>query len=138
VHSALIKTGLGNDYVNWLDVWKQNLQQGMTTWAEISDINKTRSDCHAWGAHPNIEFFRTVLGVDSDAPGFKRIKIEPHLGSLKNLSGEVPHPQGKVAVSYQYDQHWKIRIDLPKTTTGYFVWKGKQINLKEGRNELSL
>ncbi len=34
------------------------------------------------GSHPNIEFFRTVLGIDSDASGFSKIKVEPHLGSL--------------------------------------------------------
>jgi hypothetical protein len=60
--------------MNWLDIWKDNLANGLTTWAEISDINNTRSDCHAWGSHPNIEFFRTVLGIDTDAPGFKAIK----------------------------------------------------------------
>ena len=42
-------------------VWEENIKQGMTTWAEISDINATRSDCHAWGAHPNIELYRRVL-----------------------------------------------------------------------------
>ncbi len=80
LHQALVKAGLGNDYLNWLDLWRENIKMGMTTWAEISDINNARSDCHAWGASPNIEFFRTVLGIDSDAPGFAKVKIEPKLG----------------------------------------------------------
>jgi alpha-L-rhamnosidase len=78
--------------MNWLDVWRNNIKMGLTTWAEISDLEHNRSDCHAWGASPNIEFFRTVLGIDSYAPGFSKVKIEPHLGKMENASGEIPHP----------------------------------------------
>ncbi len=139
LHQALTKAGLGNDYLNWLGIWHENLKQGMTTWAEISDINSARSDCHAWGAHPNIEFYRIVLGIDSDAPGFSKIKIEPHLGSLKNASGEIPHPNGKIAVDYKYENNkWNIKIDLPKNTSGIFTWKNKPYPLKSGVNNFNL
>jgi alpha-L-rhamnosidase len=81
-------------------------------------------------------FYRTVLGIDSYAPGFSKIKIEPHLGSLKNVSGEIPHPDGKVAASYVLKNNkWNIHISLPKNTTGVFVWKGKSYLLKAGENE---
>ncbi len=131
--------GLSNDYLTWLDVWHENLKQGMTTWAEISDINNTRSDCHAWGAHPNIEFFRIVLGIDSDAPGFGKIKIEPHPGALKNASGEIPHTNGKIAVDYRYQNNsWDFKIDLPKNTPGIFIWKNKKYELKAGKNNFNL
>jgi hypothetical protein len=138
VHLSLIKAGLGNDYLNWLDVWKGNIQQGMTTWAEISDINRTRSDCHAWGSHPNIELFRTVLGIDAAAPGFSRVKIEPHLGTLEKISGEIPHPNGVIAVSYDRKDKWMVSINLPANTPGVLVWKGKTFPLKPGKNELKL
>lgn len=139
VHQALTKAGFGNDYLNWLSIWRENLKQGMTTWAEISDINNTRSDCHAWGAHPNIEFYRIVLGIDSDAPGFNKIKIEPHLGALRNISGEIPHSNGKIAVKYHYlNDHWNITIDLPGKTSGRFLWNNKQYSLKAGPNNFNL
>jgi hypothetical protein len=138
VHQALIKAGLGNDYLNWLDVWKENINQGMTTWAEMSDINNTRSDCHAWGAHPNIELFRTVLGIDAASPGFREIKIEPHLGSIEKISGSIPHPNGMIAVSYEHKNNWVIEIELPANTPGVLIWKGKKYSLKPGRNELRL
>ncbi len=140
VHQALIKAGLGNDYLNWLDVWHQNLKMGMTTWAEISDINNTRSDCHAWGAHPNIEFLRTVLGMDTDAPGFGKVKIEPHLGTLKSANGEMPHPNGMIKVQYRFENNkWVATIELPKNTPGYLLWKGKRYELKTGqKNVLTL
>jgi hypothetical protein len=136
IHQALIKAGYGNDYLNWLDIWKENLKMGLTTWAEISDINRTRSDCHAWGSHPNIELYRTVLGVNSDAPGFSKVKIEPHLGSLKNVSGEVPHPNGMITVAYQHKNNkWNVTISLPPNTPGYLLWKGKRYDLKGGEKK---
>jgi alpha-L-rhamnosidase len=137
VNQALIKAGLGNDYQQWLDVWKENLKYGMTTFAEFSNLQNTRSDCHGWGASPNIEFFRTILGIDSYSPGFHRVKIEPHLGSLKWANGEVPHPNGKITVSYKLKQSkWMIDINLPEKTLGFFIWKGKKYKLNIGANHL--
>jgi hypothetical protein len=135
LHSALVKAGLGNDYLKWLDLWRENIKMGMTTWAEISDINNARSDCHAWGASPNIEFFRTVLGIDSDAPGFTKVKIEPHLGSLINIQGEIPHPQGIIKAGYHLeDGQWNIQIDLPTHIMGNLIWLGKTYPLIGGAN----
>lgn len=135
LHEALVKSGLGDDYLNWLGPWRANIKMGLTTWAEEPDLNKTRSDCHAWGSSPNIEFFRTVLGIESDAPGFTQIKIEPHLGKLTKVSGEMPHPNGKVAVSYALKHNkWSISISLPQNTSGIFIWKGVNHALKAGEN----
>jgi alpha-L-rhamnosidase len=139
LHQALVKGGLGNHYLNWLDVWRNNIKMGLTTWAEISDLEHNRSDCHAWGASPNIEFFRTVLGIDSYAPGFSKIKIEPHLGKLESASGQIPHPNGTVSVSYtKSGNKWMISIALPAKTSGVFVWKGKRYLLKGEKNKLSI
>jgi hypothetical protein len=135
LHQALVKAGLGNDYMNWLNIWQQNIKAGLTTWAEISEIDLSRSDCHAWGSSPNIEFFRTVLGIDSDGEGFSKVKIEPHLGTLTNASGSIPHPNGTIAVRYGLrSQIWKAEITLPPKTTGTFVWKSKKYVLKVGKN----
>ncbi|KAA9039398.1 Bacterial alpha-L-rhamnosidase [Ginsengibacter hankyongi] len=138
VNQALRKTGFGDLYLNRLQIWKDNLAMGLTTWAEISDINAARSDCHAWGASPNIEFFRTVLGIDTDAPGFTKIKIEPHLGELKKVSGFMPHPNGEIKVSYNLNQRGKLEavVSIPKGTNGVFVWKGKEHVLKSGETRL--
>jgi hypothetical protein len=139
VFQALTKAGLGNDYLNWLNIWKKNLAMGMTTWAEISDINNTRSDCHAWGASPNIELYRIVLGIDSDVPGFKKVKIAPHLGTLTRASGTIPHPNGDLSVKYEKSgDDWKISISLPSNTPGYLLWKQKKYDLKPGENSLTI
>jgi hypothetical protein len=139
LHQALVEAGLGDDYMSWLDIYRENIAMGLTTWAEYSDVNTSRSDCHAWGSSPNIEFFRMVLGIDSDSPGFKKVKITPHLGKITKVSGEIPHPNGKVAVDYALTNgKWKININLPQNTTGEFVWKGKTYELKNGANSLVL
>jgi len=139
LHSALIKAGLGNGYLNWLGLWRRNLEMGLTTWAEISDIDNARSDCHAWGSSPNIEFFRTVLGIDSDAPGFTKVKIQPHLADLKFISGEIPHPLGKISVAYKLENsNWNILINIPPGVSGRFIWKDKSISLKSGENRFSV
>ena len=137
LYQALTKAGFGDDYLNWLGIWKQNLAMGLTTWAEIDDINRARSDCHAWGSSPNIELYRIVLGINTDAPGFGKVKIEPHLGTLTNASGTIPHPNGNIKASYilQNDK-WNVAITLPQTITGRFIWKGKEYALKSGENKL--
>ena len=139
LHMALTKAGLGNDYLKWLDKWKENIGMGLTTWAEISEIDNARSDCHAWGSSPNIEFFRTVLGIDTDAPGFKKVKVEPHLGDLKNAKGKMPHPDGFISADYKFENgKWKIEIQLPGKISGRFIWNGKSYSLKPGTNSFTL
>jgi alpha-L-rhamnosidase len=140
LHLAARKVGLGNDYLKMLELWQQHLDYGLTTWGEMTDPKRTRSDCHAWSAHPNIEFFRIMLGIDSDAPNFEKIKVEPNLGDLKTASGSIPHPKGEISVKYLIDDKGKINaeINLPTATSGRFVWKGKQIALKSGMNKMVL
>jgi hypothetical protein len=135
LHLALTRAGYGNDYLQWLNKWRENITLGLTTWAEMSDVADSRSDCHAWGASPNIEFFRTILGLDSEAPGFTRVRVEPHLGSLKNAAGSIPHPNGTLSASYrQNNDKWDIRLELPPGTSGRLIWKQKEYPLKSGLN----
>ncbi len=136
LHQALVKAGMGNDYLKWLDKWRENIQMGLSTWAETSELNTSRSDCHAWGSSPNIEFFRTILGIESDGLNFSKVKIQPHLGEIKKISGSIPHPNGTLAVSYEWVQNkWNIQVDLPGKTTGSFLWKGQILVLKSGVNK---
>ncbi|MCF0072748.1 alpha-rhamnosidase [Dyadobacter sp. CY261] len=139
LHQALTKAGLGNDYMSWLGKWRENMDLGLTTWAETSDVSTSRSDCHAWGSSPNIEFFRTILGIDSDAAGFSKVLITPHLGSIEDISGQMPHPNGAVSVTYKVKQGaMQADITLPEKTSGKFVWKGKSFALKAGKNSFKL
>ncbi|HYF69553.1 MAG TPA: family 78 glycoside hydrolase catalytic domain [Ohtaekwangia sp.] len=134
LHQAVAKAGLGDMYLNLLDDWHDQLANGLTTWAEISNHNQARSDCHAWGASPSIEFFRIVLGIDSGGESFNVIQIKPHLDKLTEASGKIPHPRGEITVSYtSRNGKWKADIEIPGSTTGEFIWKGKSYPLTGGK-----
>jgi hypothetical protein len=135
LHAALAAAGEGDRYLDMLDEWRGQLSRGLTTWAE--SFEPSRSDCHAWGASPNIELFRTVLGIDSAAPGFRRVVIRPALGKLTQVSGAMPHPKGEIAVSYALrDGKLEAGITLPEGVEGEFVWKGERRPLKPGASKL--
>lgn len=138
-HQAMTKAGLGNNYLSWLGKWRENLKLGLTTWAETSDVASARSDCHAWGASPNVEFFRTVLGIESAAPQFREVVITPHLGDIKAIGGKMPTPNGMIEVNYQRKgDKLNATVALPEYTHGTFVWKSKHITLKEGKSNINL
>lgn len=135
LHMALAEAGLGDNYLDWLDIWRKNIDLGLTTWAEISQVETARSDSHAWGSSPNIEFFRIILGIKSDAPYFEKVRIEPNLGTIEEISGEMPHPAGKIFVDYNKTVNGLVaNINLPDGITGTFVWKGESYELKSGKN----
>src|SRR4029077_1857694 len=56
------------DYLAELGEWRQMIERGLTTFAENPE--PTRSDCHAWSAHPIVGFFQIVAGITSVAPGW--------------------------------------------------------------------
>jgi alpha-L-rhamnosidase len=140
VHQAATKAGLGNDYLKWLKKWDENIAMGLTTWAEMSNVAGSRSDCHAWGSSPNVELYRTVLGITSADPGFKTIFIEPHLGDITNIKGTMPHPEGQVSVSYVKDKKgkWIIDIEIPENTVGELSWNDKRYPLEVGKNSVDV
>ncbi len=114
---AMTEAGLGDRYLERLKPWKWMLDEGLTTWAEV-DSPAARSDCHAWGASPNIEFFRTVLGVDSAGPGFSQVRIRPNLGPLLAAHGVVPHPKGLIRIDVTREGGVvKHKVTLPPGVT---------------------
>jgi hypothetical protein len=134
MHQALAKVGEGNRYLDQLGDWREMLARGLTTFAERMDLpdNPSRSDCHAWSASPNVELLRTVLGVDSAAPGFARVSVRPHLGALKSVQGSVPHPKGLIDV--RVEASGPVRVTLPAGVTGTFEWRGAKRELHSGTN----
>jgi hypothetical protein len=135
---ALLKAGLGERYVEQLAPWRGMLDLGLTTVPETPD--PTRSDSHAWSAHPNYGLLATVLGVRPSEPGFKKVRIAPHLGPLRRAEGRVPHPLGVIVVRLTRTEDGRLRgeVTLPKGLEGVFEWGGKKIVLRSGRQELSL
>ena len=133
---ALEKGGQANQFTASLSPWIQMLDAGLSTFAETSD--PARSDCHAWSASPVYYFLSLVSGIKPDAPGFKSVRIEPNLGSLKNIDATMPHKLGSIHVKLQKDKenHLSGEITLPIHLDGVFVWNGEQRHLQGGINKI--
>ncbi len=137
-NAALREAGLGDRYIEMLGPWRAMLGQGLTTWAE-TDGPDTRSDCHAWGASPNFELLRTVAGIDSAAPGFRRVSIAPHLGTLKKVEAQMPHPNGEITVRLRrLGKKLAAEVSLPRNVDGEFSWAGEQKALHSGSNRIEV
>ena len=134
---AIDHAGMGNEYLNLLGPWHGMIANGMTTWAEQPE--PTRSDSHAWSAHPNYDFLTTVAGIRPAAPGFAAVKIEPHLGAIKHLSAGMPTPKGMVEAEYTAAPSTvRAIVTLPSGLSGELIWEGATFKLHQGKQELRL
>ncbi|AIE86280.1 alpha-L-rhamnosidase C-terminal domain-containing protein [Fimbriimonas ginsengisoli] len=80
-----------------MDLWFEHPAKGMKTTVEMPE--PTRSDCHAWGAHPLFHYYASFLGIRPTAPGFSEVEIRPQLGGLMSAEGTMPTPRGEIFVS---------------------------------------
>jgi hypothetical protein len=134
---ALDHAGMGDQYLNLLKPWRDMVALGLTTWAEQPE--PTRSDSHAWSAHPNFDFLTIVAGIRPKAPGFSKVSIEPHLGPLRNVVSTLPTPKGTVEVNYaSRSSGVSAEINLPSNVAGELVWKGKTFALHPGHQQILL
>jgi hypothetical protein len=134
---AMKTVGLGDQYVSMLQPWHDMLARGLTTFAERPD--PTRSDCHAWSASPLYEFLATVCGVEPASPGFRTVRIEPHLGYLTHVQGTVPHPAGDIKVAFtRMGKGIEGEVTLPPGLSGNFLWQGRGLPLHPGRQPIRL
>jgi hypothetical protein len=141
VHTAVNAVGEGDRYLGLLGEWESMLSRGLTTFAERYEKpgDPSRSDCHAWSSSPNFEIFRTVLGIDTAAPGFRKVGVRPFLGTLERVSGAIPHPMGEVAVALERTGGTlRVRVTLPRNVAGEFSWHGVQRNLGPGLNAFTV
>jgi alpha-L-rhamnosidase len=134
---ALEHAGMADDYLRLLKPWHDMVALGLTTWAESPE--PTRSDSHAWSAHPNYDLLTIVAGIRPQSPGFERVLIEPHLGGLKRVQAKLPTAEGLVEVQYaQATKSVAAEITLPPGVSGELVWKGRKTPLRPGKQNLNL
>jgi hypothetical protein len=138
VLEALRKAGLADRYIEQLAPWRKMLQLGLTSAPENPE--PTRSDTHAWAAHPNYGLLATVLGVRPSSPGFHTVVIAPALGPLRHAEGRVPHPFGDIEVSLTREGDGGLRADvtLPRGLTGELTWHGEHRHLRSGRQTVQI
>lgn len=106
---ALGKIGRTDAILKRFGLWFGLLDNGLRTVIEMPE--PTRSDCHAWGAHPLFHFFATLLGVRPTSPGMATVSIHPNLGGLEWAEGSLPTPHGPIHI--RVDQNG-VRKVLPR------------------------
>jgi alpha-L-rhamnosidase len=129
---------LADRLVERLALWHAMIALGLTSTPENPE--PTRSDSHAWAAHPSYEMLATVLGVRPASAGFRRVRIAPSLGPLQWAEGRVPHPAGDIDVRVARQGASGVRavVTLPPGLSGEFVWRNRRVALHAGRQALSL
>jgi hypothetical protein len=126
---ALADCGGYDRMPEFLGPWHESVEAGLDTFVEENSY--WRSLCHAWSAHPAIEFLTRVLGVTPTAPGFGAIAVEPRLCGLTRASGKVCTPRGPVTVAWRREggqffleieapRDTPVRVTLPDGTTREF------------------
>jgi alpha-L-rhamnosidase len=134
---AFEHAGLADRYHALLWNWRGLLALNFTTWPESR--GKTRSDTHAWSAHPTTDLLGIVAGIRPGAPGYARLRIEPHLGALRQLDATAATPRGAVSVRYRIRSgKLSVEIRAPAGLPGEFIWQGRSHALTGMRTVLSL
>jgi len=118
-----------------MGLWFDLKGQGFKTTLEHPE--PSRSDCHAWGAHPYYHYFATILGIRPAAPGFAKVSIQPQLWPLTWAKGKLPHPKGFIEVDFAIkDDKLSGAIELPKGITGTLMYNGRTTDLKPGKQTI--
>lgn len=135
---AMNKVGRADDYLDLLAPWREMINLGLTTFSETPE--PTRSDCHAWSAHPNYDLLATVCGITPKSPGFKSVSIAPNLGGLEFIECRMPHPKGDILLNLKRKSQSAIegRIFIPHHVEGEFNWKGSKVVLVGGWQRIDL
>ncbi|MEQ9221399.1 MAG: family 78 glycoside hydrolase catalytic domain [Cyclobacteriaceae bacterium] len=131
------KLGKEDLYFENLDHWDYFLDKGHTTCGETGFMSHDRSDCHAWSGSPGYYHLRFIAGIKPADLGFENVLITPHLGALKKIDATMPHPKGRISISYEVKgQRLAGQITLPPKMNGRFEYKGNVMELKPGINKI--
>jgi hypothetical protein len=101
--AALAKSGRYDDMPKYLGPWHESVGYGLSTFVEENSY--WRSLCHAWSAHPVLEFQQRILGIVAAEPGFSRVNVMPHRCGLSHAAGSVCTPAGFVEVAWRVEHN---------------------------------
>lgn len=119
------------DFFDVLGPWNEMIENGLTTFAEKPE--PTRSDCHAWSAHPLLGFFQQVAGIRSSAPGWTQTVIAPRPGRLRQFRAQVAHPDGELVVAFN---DGRLHVETP--VPAKLIWHGESTSVDSGSYEYDL
>lgn len=134
---AFVHAGQGDRYLALLDTWRELLKLNYTTWPE--ERGDTRSDSHAWSAHPTADLLGIVAGIGPGSPGYASVRVAPALGTLKQLDATAATPAGPVTVRYRIaGGRLSADITRPASLPGVFEWAGQRYPLTRTTTRLRL
>jgi alpha-L-rhamnosidase len=132
---AYQKIGRIDTLLDRMGLWFELDRLGLKTTTERPE--PSRSDCHAWGAHPLYHLFASILGIRPGKLGSQHITLQPQLGRLDKIKGSLVHPLGTIKADLRFEKgKLKGSVTLPKGVTGKFIFNGKTKNLKCGTQTL--
>lgn len=130
---AFEHAGMADRYPDFVKTWRGLLKQNFTSWPENPD--PSRSDTHAWSAHPTSDLLRVVAGIRPGAAGFASVIVAPNLGGLQRLDAASAHAKGLIRTRYMRQADGlNVEIDLPPGLTGRFELGGETRELRSGAN----
>ena len=119
-----------------MDFWRDHVKWGIRCPLEDDDF-ETKSDCHAWGAHPLFFLHSAVAGIRPAEPWFRSVRIAPQPGGLKWIDSATPHPRGMILTNLRFRGNGVSgTVTLPEGLSGTFVWKGQEIPLRPGKQKV--
>ncbi len=79
-------------------------------------VGLRHSFCHGWASGPTAWLSQYILGVEPAEPGFRKVRIKPHLGNLKWVEGSFPTPYGVIHVTHSRRPDGQIssKVELPE------------------------
>jgi len=143
VYAAMAKAGR---FDLALDLMRERygsmVERGATTLWE--GFEPHASLAHGFSATPTWQLVRHLLGVAPASPGFDRVSVRPHLGSLTFARGVQPTRLGDVEVSLRKSgESYDVEVTLPEATSGELIAPGGYVlegdsQLAPGRNNRAM
>jgi len=121
-----------------LEEWFELPDMGFKTVREQPE--PSRSDCHAWGAHPIYHAYANILGIRPASLGFQRLTIRPLLGPIAQVNATLPHPQGEISVQLERTESGGLSgsVTLPGSVCGDIFWDGQVCELGPGTQAIAM
>jgi alpha-L-rhamnosidase len=95
VHDAVARAGRAELLIDLVRRWEEFLVDGYDTFGECWGWG---TPVHGWSSTPTRDLIWYVLGVTPAEPGYRRVRVAPRLGRLREAAGAVPTPHGFVEV----------------------------------------
>jgi alpha-L-rhamnosidase len=95
VHDAVARAGRAELLIDLVRRWEEFLVDGYDTFGECWGWG---TPVHGWSSTPTRDLIWYVLGITPAEPGYRRVRVAPRLGRLREAAGAVPTPHGYVEV----------------------------------------